>query len=194
MVKVIVINGIARSGKDTFVEKVREKVGDEIEVINLSTIDPVKRALIELGWDGKTKDVDTRNMLAKMKRLWIDILDGPFNYIIKTIDDIIIDKGGVPLCFFVHCREPEEIENLKVYYKQLSIDNPNCGIDCITLLISRDNLYIPKNGADDVVNDYSYDHKVDNSGSLSLLEYHAMNFLHTWFEIKFGDFQKNLKD
>lgn len=166
--KVIIINGAARTGKDTFVEMVADETSTE--VINLSTIDPVKNAMKRLGWDGVTKNDETRLMMADLKQLWIRHMNGPFNYIVKTINDIMLVQNGVDVNFFVHCREPEEIAKLKQYYKY----------DGISLLIKRDGLHVPKNGADDIVENYVYDHMVDNSGSLELLRFYVREFIKTW--------------
>ena len=167
--KVIIINGAARTGKDTFVEM----VGNEIrtEVINLSTIDPVKNAMKRLGWDGVTKDDVSRQMMAELKQMWIRHMNGPFNYIIRTINDIMAIQDGDDVNFFVHCREPEEIQKLKDRYKY----------DGISLLIKRDGLHVPKNGADDIVENFIYDHMVDNSGSLELLKFYAREFIEKWY-------------
>lgn len=166
--KVIIINGAARTGKDTFVEMVAAE--SSTEVINLSTIDPVKNAMKRLGWDGVTKNDETRQMMADLKQLWISHMNGPFNYIVKTINDIMLVQDGVDVNFFVHCREPEEIAKLKQHYKY----------DGISLLIKRDGLHVPKNGADDVVENFVYDHLVDNSGSLELLKFYAREFIDKW--------------
>jgi len=169
--KVIVINGAARTGKDTIVEIVKRKADDH--VVNMSTIDPVKEAMKCLGWDGSKTDQD-RLFMAKLKQLWIEIYNGPIEYIRYGINmklalvDYKGDKDKV--IYFVHCREPEEIQKLKDYF----------GEHCITLLIKRDGLDIPINGADDVVENYRYDHMIDNSGSIDDLGRSIDDFIKVW--------------
>ena len=165
--KVIIINGTARAGKDTVVEFAQELLKETHIVTNISTIDPIKKAMEILGWDGK-KDDEDRLIMAKLKQLAIESFDGPFKYIKDTV------KTGENCVNFIHCREPEEITKIKNYYGK---------INCITLLVNRKGIHIPINGADDVVENYVYDYIIDNSGSISKLKKRVSDFLFH-FEIK----------
>ena len=113
--KLIVINGTAESGKDTFIEYLVNNIHrDKILIFNESTIDPVKKALTILGWDG-TKTPENRQWMVDMKQLWIKRTNGQgcVDYV-KNIyyDKLNIAKNHSKKILFIHCREPEEIEKI----------------------------------------------------------------------------------
>jgi hypothetical protein len=165
---VLPINGCAECGKDSFVEFVNKNIDQTLfEVWNISTIDPVKNAMRELGWDG-TKTEENRLMMVEMKQLWIKRMNGPFNYvkdIIKETEERY-QRTLIKLFFFIHVREPEEIQKLVDYYKK----------ECQTILIKSDRGKALKNGADDVVENYNYDHVIYNNGTLDDLKNEAIIF------------------
>ncbi len=66
--KLIIINGVARSGKDTFIDIFKSL---NPNTINISSIDKVKELAREMGWDG-TKDDKSRKFLSDLKDLWTD--------------------------------------------------------------------------------------------------------------------------
>ena len=164
--KVVIINGCARCGKDSFVKFVK-KNNDNIRVLNYSTVDPTKEALIHLGWDGIRKDKTLRKAMADLKQLSIKLFNGPFNYIKKEIKIDLIRHSIWNNIYFVHCREPNEIQKFVDYY----------GHDtCITLLIRSKFGKRLENGADDVVEDYQYDYIINNNETIIELEKEANNF------------------
>lgn len=64
---IFVINGPARTGKDTFVNIYREeRKKDLVYTYNISTVDFVKTIAKECGWDG-TKDEKNRKFLSNLK-------------------------------------------------------------------------------------------------------------------------------
>ena len=159
---VLPINGSALCGKDSFVKFIIEHINkDMYQVWNISTIYPVKDAMRVLGWDG-TKTDKNRLMMVEMKQLWIKQMNGPFNYvknlIIKTIDRY--QDTNITSFFFIHVREPEEIQKLVDYY----------GDRCRTILIRSERGKALKNGSDDVVENYDYDRILYNNGSLEDLK------------------------
>jgi hypothetical protein len=172
--KVIPINGVLRSGKDKFVEFVSEQMDNNIHfATNISTIDPVKNAMRELGWNGE-KTPEWRNMMAEMKQIWIKRMNGPFNYV-KNLVEMYSERyknESYEVIHFIHCREPEEIQKLKDEWK----DN------CLTLLIRNEcrekNFLI--NGADNVVFDYNYDHTIFNNSNLDNLKIEARTFINDY--------------
>ncbi len=163
--KVIVINGSAESGKDLFVEYITESF-TEHKIANLSTIDPSKEALLELGWDGKTKDEETRQAMVDLKQMSIRLFNGPFHYIVKKISGKLGTAPTSNWAFFVHCREPEEIQKLVDHFKE----------DCITLLVRNPKGKALKNGADDVVENYNYDFIIENDKTKKDLRRQAVLF------------------
>lgn len=160
MNKYIVINGSNGSGKDTFVEFCLDYIHstyDNIEVHNISTIDPVKNVAKVFGWDG-IKDNKSRMFLVELKQAWVKYNDGSLQYIqtyanntSKEVDNII----------FIHCREPEEIDKIKNRF------------NAKTLLVVRDKIEIANNSSDLNVNNYIYDTTIANYLTLDHLNYLA---------------------
>lgn len=90
--RVVIVNGVAGSGKDKFVSYVK-KLSD-FKVENLSSIDRVKQIAEScFGWNGKKND-ESRKMLSEMKKVWTDFNNGPFEIVTKKIDE---DLNGVTL-------------------------------------------------------------------------------------------------
>lgn len=150
--KIIVINGSGKTGKDKFV-KFFDK-NNRRSVLNISTVDHIKKAAKKyLDWDGK-KDEAGRQLLVDIKQACIKYNDGPFNHVVNKIKNKNCEIN------FVHCREPEEIEKFKKHY----------GSDLITVLLRRDDREIPNNAADRGVHNYVYDYYIDNNGTETDLE------------------------
>ena len=168
--KIVVINGAPRSGKDTFVELCRKFTGDAF-LLNISTVDKVKEIATACGWDG-TKTPENRKFLSDLKALLTDWADVPLNDMIQKIEkfkreleyyEIPDDRAIV----FIHCREPEEIRKLVK------------ALDAHTLLIRRaaaENI-TASNQSDAGVFDYEYDIHINNNGSLAELERTAEVFI-----------------
>lgn len=139
MKKVIILNGVARSGKDTFADFIIELTDGYAEKI--STVDRIKEISKECFGVGEEKTDKERRLWSDLKDAWTRYNDGPFNSITKYIDEF---HNGI---FLVMCREPAEIEKFKVKY----------GKDCITTLVIRPGLEVPDNHADQNVMNYCYD-------------------------------------
>jgi len=163
----IVINGEAGVGKDTFIKHIRDN--SKLNIKNISTIDPIKQVLYCLGWDG-IKTEKNRMMLAEMKKIWIKYFNGCFEFT-KNIYNENKDDYDI---IFLHCREPEEIEKIVN------------GLDNVETLLIKNNTGRSKsykNGADDVVYDYSYTYTINNNGSINDLKKEAIKFVNM-FNIK----------
>ena len=167
--KIFVINGLPRSGKDTFVEFCKKH---SCWCLNVSTVDFVKEIATHAGWDG-TKTPTNRAFLSSLKdllTLWNDV---PFKKVCKSIEyfkremeayDFDPNTEGV---VFIHCREPQEIDRFRVELGSQSI------------LLTRGAVEGEKqsNHADANVNNYQYDYIIANAGSLLDLEETAIRFL-----------------
>ena len=163
--KVVIINGSAESGKDEFITFIQKRWVNR-NIVNTSTIDPSKAALKTLGWDGKTKNKETRQAMVDLKQMSIRLFNGPFRYINELIDTFEKQFKTESSVYFVHCREPEEIEKFAIHYKK----------KCITLLVRSKRGKALENGADNVVENYDYDHIIENNKSLKELETEAISF------------------
>lgn len=151
---IIVINGCGGSGKDSFIELFKKQM-PLLCVKNLSTVDQIKKCATFLGWNGE-KDEKSRKFLSDLKDISAKYNDGPFNYIKKYIEGT---KGYYDV-FFIHSREPEEIEKFVEEFNALTIF-----IDA-----NKRVPHISSNHADDEVENYNYDYYIDNNGSLEDLK------------------------
>lgn len=170
--RVVIINGIGGSGKDTFVkfcQELLETDGLVSRCLNVSTVDYVKEIAGYCGWNGE-KDPASRKFLSDLKKAMTEWRDLPvmdikgelnrFSQICKwnCVEDAVA---------FVHCREPEEIARLVNELK------------ATTLLIRRESAESVKqiNDADNNVLNYEYDYTINNDGSLDALRAEAAMYL-----------------
>lgn len=152
MNKLIIINGTARVGKDTFsIMLINEFEKRGIPARKISSIDHCYQAAKLLGWDGIKNEVG-RKFLSDLKDLSSGVFDGPFKYMKEEYEKF----DGVTL---VHIREPEEIQKVK---------NRITGVD--TILVYRNGVQQFDNHADQGVNGFNYDYEVDNNGTLEDLK------------------------
>lgn len=159
MKKIFIINGYNGVGKDTFVEMCEKYVG----TYNISTVDKVKLAAEMLGWNGE-KNESSRRFLSDLKLL----AEKHFNHSIKYVlsEKSWFDYLDVLKVMFIHCREPENIDAIKLK------------IDCETICIKNDNVkQVTSNMADANVHNYNYDYYIHNNGTLDDLEKMAKSFL-----------------
>jgi hypothetical protein len=169
-VKLIVINGVAEHGKDSFVKYVREFFPGH--VINHSTVGTVKKIGKFFGADEAVRKGDAeRRLWSDLKDAWTRYCDGPFKEIVQLATDVEKTFGGEKFAIiFAHVREPEEIEKIKNEF----------GDRCMTVIVTRDGEgHIPDNHADQNVYDYIYDLYVENNGTKDDLADSAMKFVDT---------------
>lgn len=159
--KIILINGTGGVGKDTFVEICQRMVKQD-EILNISTITPVKEAAAILGWNG-IKDTKGRKFLSDLKDLATECYDLSANYISKIVEE---SKNSNVKAIFIHVREPEEIGRFQEMF------NAN------TLLIKNKRVKpIESNHADRNVENFFYDYTIDNDEGILELTRKAADFL-----------------
>lgn len=127
----VLINGHAGVGKDTFVEFCKNYAEKEksCKVYNIHRSDAPKMALQTLGWNGK-KDEDTRKLLKEM----VDFMEKK-DLLNRYLDTQLESSRAMNPCgsiVFYHVRDPEVIYSLMEKY----IDNPM--IRSISLLVKRE--------------------------------------------------------
>lgn len=156
--EIIVINGMAQSGKDTFVELVSKYYKTE----NYSSVKRVKGIARLCGWH-EDKDEKSRQFLCKLKELTTEFNDLSYKAVVnKIINFYESDKE----LLFIHIREPLEIQRV--------VENFNAK----TLLVKRDKAVdITSNEADKNVNNYNYDYIISNNGSIEDLEEEVTKWL-----------------
>ena len=160
MKKIIIINGMGGSGKDTFVEY----VGGYIKTLNISSVDIVKEAAKVLGWKGE-KTEKARLFLSSLKAISTLYNNHSYNYVVSKIKEFNSSEYDI---MFIHIREPDEI---KKFVSEFQLK---------TLLIEKDNIEkITSNNSDKNVNEYNYDYKIKNNGTKEDLNKMAYGFIKT---------------
>lgn len=168
MVNVIVVNGYPRSGKDTFVNFCKEKLG--AFGVSVSTVDFVKYLAAQSGWDG-TKTPKNRKFLSDLKDLLTEWNDVPWKKVEEVFESIKIECFQYGLkdsdfFLFIHSREPKEIERFQKEYGAL------------TVLIDREEVEGKQsNHSDAEVMNFNYDYIINNDGTLEELEMKAITFI-----------------
>ena len=180
--KVVIINGKPQSGKDTFCKYAQGYCDDDesANTLIISSVDPLKEMLTQLGWDG-TKTDKIRDMLMDMKQLWVQNQDGPTMFLFNNILEFHKACTGEDNIVFVHIREPEEIKKLVNALTGFE----SMGIDVISLLVVRKgredtpNQPAETRRSDDeaLINSYKYDVTINNDEDLIKLQELAAEFV-----------------
>ena len=164
--KIIIINGYPRSGKDTFIDICMPYASLEA----CSIIDAVKIVAEEAGWNGGKEPKD-RKFLCDLKDLLTDYNDFP----LKCVFDFTADTKTsypAPDLLFITMRQPSDIWRFKRKYPE-----------AITIFIERDEAKAAYqesevlNAADSGVEDWNYDYYISNNGSIEDLDEAAKTFL-----------------
>lgn len=168
MVQVIIINGNAKSKKDTFVWYCKKHCKkSNIKVYNYSTVDKVKKVAKKLGWDGSKTD-EARKFLSDMKKVWTSFNDGPFLTTVKRIEK----KKTNNSIFFIHCREPKEIQKFVDHYGEM----------ITTLLLDKPG-HVPNNYSDKNVKNYEYHHYISTDMTDEEIEISAIDWIDSLLNI-----------
>ena len=180
--KVVIINGKPQSGKDTFCKYAQGYCDDDesANTLIISSVDPLKEMLTQLGWDG-TKTDKIRDMLMDMKQLWVQNQDGPTMFLFNNILEFHKACTGEDNIVFVHIREPEEIKKLVNALTGFE----SMGIDVISLLVIREsgegtpNQPAETRRSDDeaLINSYEYDVTINNDEDIIKLQELAAEFV-----------------
>lgn len=165
--KVVVINGRERSGKDLFAYKCL--IVNNGKVMTTSMVDGVKGIAQEIGWTG-SKEPRDRKFLSDLKDLLDEYNDYSFKYVEESIDGLckIFPKNFLKdYIVFIMARQPEDIERLVKKY------------NAKTVLIRRAAAEEaePSNHADANVFNYNYDYEIINNGTLIELVERAKDFV-----------------
>ena len=167
--KIFVINGFPQSGKSTFVEFCLEELGAWGKEV--STVDFVKELASQCGWNG-TKTPKDRKFLSDLKDLLTDWGDVPFKDVEKRkrvweYSFTQYDISAKDCFFFIHCREPIEIQKF--------VDK----MDAKTILVRREKVenLEQSNHADGEVLNFNYDYEIENNETLKDLKNKAKKFL-----------------
>lgn len=108
---IVIINGKAGVGKDTFVNYCKEFVNNnnlDVIVENLHRSDLPKKALKLVGWDGN-KTFEARELLVKLTDFG-ENFGMTYDYLIDSLS--VLEEDKIKLVFY-HVRDPKSIEKLK---------------------------------------------------------------------------------
>ena len=166
--KILIINGYPKSGKDLFCEYACQ---NRDLVYAVSTVDRVKQVAVFAGWSGE-KDEKGRKFLSDLKDAMTAYRDLPREWVINWIDyrleqlekDPLIDLNNV--LFLIHSREPADIQR----WKDLN--------GARALFIYREGMQQNwGNHADDEVANYDYDYYLNNGASKIYWENRTIEFI-----------------
>lgn len=164
---VVLINGRAQAGKDTFVRFVRQNMEQKgyFKTYNRSKTDLVREALKKLGWNGEKTDY----VRAVMKGLtdFADHTGRNVRYFKNTINML----SGI---VFFHVRDLHSISK----YSQIA---KRAGSSVITLFVHRDATKARDQQWTDL-EDYDYDYRILNNGTLEDLQKEAELFADLLFQ------------
>ena len=164
----IVVNGFAGSGKDTFCGYCEDHLyrKDKITLIKHSS-DFAKTILFLMGWDGK-KTPETRKLLADIVAFGESTGSN-----LKELFGFI-DRNEKLDVIFYHERNPKEIKQIVDYYK---CDQE---ITVFTLFVKRDVNEAEKDRWG--IQNFNYDIEVLNDGTLEDLEKAAKDVCDFWLK------------
>lgn len=165
---VVIINGFPRSGKDTVVDFTREYLGELlIDVAAFSSIDPIRKILMEIGVPVEKKGPKERLLLHEMKASLDRYHNFATDLAVKTADQFMRDARKDVV--FVHAREPDAIRYMKAKW------DSDSSVEVLTVLVERPGTEVTDtNAADDGVRGYDYDITIRNTGSLEDLRSEAL--------------------
>ena len=174
---VIIVNGYAGAGKDTFCE-----IGHQHYICaTLSTVDTVKDLALQMGWD-KEKTEENRNMLSALKDFYTEWFDGPFKEIVYCITyETTYNESNPPAgetqFIFLHIREPKEIQRVTSW-----CDDNDIQLHTVYIQSDKAEEQTHGNHADNNVRNMIYDIYIHNNGSLDLFRMNTLSVLRDFSE------------
>lgn len=163
--KVIVVNGVAQSGKDSFVDYCLDELAPN--GAKWSSIDFVKDVAKYCGWDG-VKDEKGRKFLSDLKDLltkWDDVPMKKLSEAVRNMKHREL-KTKQPQFLFVFVREPKEIDKIIDKFRAITVCVRRTEAEKVT----------PNNHADLEVLDYEYNFYIDNNYDLEHLKLATKTF------------------
>lgn len=165
--QIIILNGMARSGKGEFYNILSSKINCE----QYSIVDPVRAFLKSLGISENAKSERWRKLMSDIKLLLEDYDDIPYQCTKEVVMDFLRTSSAKILA--VDMRERQDISKITEEYGAIRVLINNRKVDIIT-----------SNPADANVFDIKYDYIVDNNGDLQHLEAEVDMFIAWMLENK----------
>lgn len=169
---IVIVNGPARAGKDSFVEACMDHLGSYgISAWEFSSIRPVVDLLKAAGVDTSAKTEADRKLLADVGAA----LEEHSNFRTRACVEACLTSrqksGSHGSATFLHIREPKNIIQV---LRDLRFD----GFDkMLTVFVDGPRSIAPKNVADESIRDFDYDHILMNDSTLEALGVAAGQFL-----------------
>ena len=167
--KIIMIGGKARSGKDTFASFLANNMNSKVCILQISSY--IKYYAIKyFGWDGE-EETKPRDLLNKIGTEIIrDKIDPDF-HINRLIEDIKVLSYFYDTCIVSDVRFPSEIEKVKNEFSS-----------CVSVKLVRDSSVLTElqknHVSETALDDYDkFDFIIDNNGTLEELEEKAILLL-----------------
>lgn len=170
-----IMNGYPRSGKDTFVNLIRDNTKDQkVRVYCHSSVQTAKDLYKIFGRDGVKRPIN-RDRLS-MAKDYLQRFDLPYQDMVRKLQGHLTEAKDHPqemILIFFMIREPEEIKRFVKefpFVRTIFVDAevrgsvPNSGL-------------ADRNRADTEVKEYSYDMIVNNNGMLDDLKHEVRQFL-----------------
>lgn len=174
MIKIIIVNGRPRAGKDTLIGFMQNHLREAgVPTMAFSSIDPVRDLLTGAGFDLSGKTEADRKLLAVVGAAVEEHSHWRTQACIDEIVSFDLNYGGGVV--FLHIREPANIERIRQWVADVGLE---MGFSMTTVLLrsNREEL-VNSNGADASVDDVDYDYRLENNGTPELLSWTAKMFL-----------------
>lgn len=171
---IFVLNGSNESGKDTFVDLIKEMESQlKIKCFHISSVDVIKNMAKKYGWDG-VKNEKGRTLLHDLKEAWDKYNSMTQQDIFRKTKNWIEKSDSLSSNFlFVDIREPEKIE---AYIN--SIEKYYGDVVCVgSILIRSSRSVAASNPADQGVTNFNYDLTITNNGTIDDLKGKAETFV-----------------
>jgi len=168
---VILLNGVARSGKDTVIDMLAEN--PDVQVISASIIDPVKYLLSLTGWDKRDKSPIARKTLSDVYEATMNYnlfpLEASMKFLLSELKQLDPFKD---ILVVIVARSPDAINIYKTRFESYGAP--------VTTVVVRNTTAektIPDNVGDQSVFTMDYDMEIYNDGSLDDLRTKVHNLL-----------------
>ena len=163
--KIVIINGEGRVGKDTFVHFCSQI--DPYIVYGVSIIDEVKAGAVHFNWDREDKSEKARKFLSDLKDAWEEFNDGPYETVkwrIGLIEQIHeFQKNLDKVIVFIHSREPDDIERFVNDYKAITLT-----IDVADVETVDEEIEVETETADDIVYETNSDKGTNENQTINV--------------------------
>ena len=175
---VVIINGFAGSGKDEMVSYLENHLDlqEKVVIRSMSSIDPVRDMLRREGFPVDIKTPEMRKILADVGTALSAWRIEKCVQFAEKISALNFARK-FPYIVFIHMREPKYIDELKLAYSRSAYP-----FDVRTLIVNRPDIErVTSNAADMEVENYTYDYKIDNDGTIRDLYSKATAFAEQLF-------------